>query len=154
MADASLDEVLELLKQFPRTIAEQCRDIMKYETPVGASGGGQGGLRASIRIIEQTDQYAVIGTDLDYAPKVENGRGPVHPHPGRSAYKPTLPHTLRYFEYAPGPKSVHIQRHPIGTPIYRHMVGPSKPNPFAERTVQDIRGAEISLRGIEKWVKS
>ena len=150
MADASLDEVLELLKQFPRTIAEQCRDIMRYETPVGATGD----LRKSVDIIEQTDTYAVIGTDLSYAPKVENGRGPVRAHPGRSALNPNRAHSLRYFEYAPGPKSVHEQRYPVGTPVYGHEFGPSKPNPFAERTVADIKGAEISLRGIEKWVKS
>lgn len=120
----SVEILLTKLDNFPDKIAKKCKELMVEETPVGPTGN----LRKSIEILEQDDTHAVIGTTLEYAYYVENGRGPVFAKDKKA---------LHYFGYAPGPKSIHTPGDP-GAEYFRGAAGPAPANPFVERTKERI----------------
>ena len=131
----SVDVLLDKLDDFPDKIAKKCKELMVEETPVGPTGN----LRKSIEILEQDNTHAVIGTTLEYAYYVENGRGPIVAN--HTTRKGQLG-KLHYFGYAPGPKSIHGRRFGAagdpGVEYFRTSVGPADPNPFVEDTKKRI----------------
>ena len=131
MADRiPLEALLMDLEDFPKRIAEEGKRTMIEETPVGPTGN----LRKSIKVLEQDDRHCVIGTTLEYATHVENGHGPVNVKPERLKENPKA--KLRYFGYAPGPKSIH--KNDAGEVYFRRRTGKADANPFLERTADAL----------------
>lgn len=144
MADITLDELVVKLNVFTSKASEKCKDILVEETPVGPTGG----LRRSIKILEQDAEHALIGSQLDYAHYVEYGRGKVvaKNEPARTG-NPNRRHTLHYFGYNPGPHSIHGRNYGGGdanVEYFRHSTGPAEPNKFLERAVEDIKKTDFS----------
>ena len=138
MADLSLAEAAYRLSVLGEKVAQECVNIMWDETPVGPSGN----LRRSIRHEKVGPESYFIGTDLYYAEWVNYGRGPVRPkHTTRTG----RPGKLRYYEYTPGPKSIHVPTAPPGTPVFRRGTGPAKPNNFVARAKARIRNTTFTL---------
>lgn len=88
--------------------------IMQSEAPVKT-----GALRASIHSERTGATTWFIGTDLEHAYYVENGRGPVYPVRKKALYWPELPH-------------------PVG------KAGPAKANDFVGRTRDKLDGRDLN----------
>lgn len=88
--------------------------IMKSEAPYKT-----GALRASIHSERTGATTWFIGTDLEHAYYVENGRGPVFPKVKKALYWPEL-------------------SHPVA------KAGPAQANLFVERTVAHIDGKDLN----------
>ena len=56
------------------TIVAEARSNLQNNTNIDS-----GHLLSSIRILEETDDYIILGTDVEYAAYIEYGRGPVRP---------------------------------------------------------------------------
>lgn len=145
MADFTLQEAADRLSTLSDRICKQCVDVMKSETPQGRTKRLYNSIHSEP---VGRDQY-FIGTDVEYASWVENGRGAVHSK--KTAYdigtrKPRRV-ALRYLEYTPGPKSIHtpIPGYKPGDAVYRYSTGPAPANPFVKRSYDRIDKMHFSL---------
>ena len=64
----------EMLHLLGETIISEARSNLQNNTNIDS-----GTLLSSIRILEEGDNFIIIGTDVDYAGYIEYGRGPVRP---------------------------------------------------------------------------
>lgn len=92
-------EIEKLAKEELERVADQAVSIMKAET----SGGpySEGYLSMSIIKLETGDLEREVGTDVEYAKYVENGRGPVFPKNGKALYLKGLDIFRAYASFAP-----------------------------------------------------
>ena len=64
----------EMLKLLGDSIVVEARSNLQNNTNINT-----GDLLTSIRILDEGDDYIIVGTDSDYASYIEYGRGPVRP---------------------------------------------------------------------------
>jgi len=69
--DGTLSDALQTLGD---SIVSEARSNLQTNTNINS-----GTLLSSIRILDEGQNYIVVGTDLDYAEYIEYGRGPVRP---------------------------------------------------------------------------
>ena len=115
------DDIVARCRVLSEQLVAEGVKVMKAEVPVKT-----GDLQRSIHSETISDHEWFIGTDIEHAYYVENGRGPVFPgaitgRGGRkkALYWPELPH-----------------------PVMR--AGPAKANLFVERTVAHIDGRDLN----------
>ena len=68
------EDVMTSLYLLCETIVAEARSNLQNNTNIDS-----GTLLSSIRILEEGDNFIIIGTDVDYAGYIEYGRGPVRP---------------------------------------------------------------------------
>lgn len=140
---ATLDELMTRLREFPDRVAEKSKELMISETPIGPTGN----LQKSISVLEKTNEYCVVGTQLYYAEFVEKGRGPVPSVQTRNDAKKKgeKPKMLHYWGYNPGnDKSIHGKKYgggDEGVEYFMRSVKRAKANPFAKRARTKINNA-------------
>lgn len=116
MRSLSIDEAISALEGLGQKIADTAEKIMLEEAPVRT-----GGLARSIRQERMDESTWWIGTDIFYADYVEHGRGVV---------RPVRAKVLHWYD---------------GVDVFTMRAGPSKPNPFAERTANRLKGMSFTL---------
>ena len=67
-------DFMESLHILCETIVVEARSNLQNNTNINS-----GHLLSSIRILEETDDHIILGTDVEYAAYIEYGRGPVRP---------------------------------------------------------------------------
>lgn len=108
------DDIRERCRALSEKLVAEGVQVMKYEAPIKT-----GALQKSIHSETLSENSWFIGTDLEYAYYVENGRGPVYPVVKKALYWPELSH-----------------------PVMR--AGPAQANLFVERTVAQIDGKDLN----------
>lgn len=116
MAEFTIDTAIAALEAFGPKVANEAVSIMAGEVPVRT-----GVLAGSIHAEQLSSSSWFVGTDIDYAIYVENGRGVVRPKNAK---------VLHWFD---------------GGDVFAMRAGPTKPNKFVERTAAKLNGMSFSL---------
>lgn len=127
----TLAGALKRLREFGPKTAQKIHKVMQNEVPIGKTGD----LKSSLYWKQISFDTFFIGTDMYYAKWVENGRGPVRPVSAKALF---------YFDYKGGHKSVH-KWGTDGLGVMTKRVGPSKKNPFVDRTKQKVEKMTFTL---------
>lgn len=112
-----VEELVTALETLKDRVIEQGVEIMKEEVPVRS-----GALRDSIHSEPMGGEVYFIGTDIEHAKYVENGRGEV---------RPVTKKALHWYD---------------GADIFSMYARPTKPNDFVGRTARKLI-TEIKLGG-------
>lgn len=146
MSDITIEECIAKLEKFGPRIAEEGKNIMKVEVPVGPKGK----LKESVTSSVSGDTVEVTAS-APYAHFVVEGRGPVKPH-GPAFSRRTGKHNagqfkkgfLKYTDYVGTQTSIHDWGD-AGRVVYKRSVGPAKPNNFPLRTKERLQSLIQSI---------
>lgn len=114
----TLEQLDKWLQDFENNTIKECEAIMKREVPVGKTKG----LQNSIKTEPQGNHVYLVGSRLEYASYVNDGRGPVYPN-GKwlKWHDPDFPLANKNGD------------------VFLKRVGPSKANDFESRTIKEFR---------------
>ena len=129
MATYTLHEVYQRLEGLLDKVSDQAKEIMQAEIR-NRTKEASGKLEGSITVERISDNARSIGTNLDYAKYVNDGRGPVYPKGKAAGGADVLKWESPRFS---------------GHEVFRHSAGPADGIHFVERTKEALEGLQISL---------
>lgn len=124
MATFTISEALSKLEGFGRKVADEAEQIMKDEI-IANTKEGTGKLAASVDVKPIGDSAWSVGTELEYAKYVNDGRGPVFPVKAKA---------LRWYS----PRF-------SGNAIIRGSAGPAEGKHFVKKTKARLENMKFNL---------
>lgn len=125
MATYTLHEAYQRIEGLLDRVSDQARDIMRAEIDNHTSHEATGSLRDSITVERVSENARSVGTDLDYAKFVNDGRGDVYPVRAKA---------LRWYDPRQSSNAVFVMH-----------AGQMEGIQFTQKTKEALEGLQISL---------